>query len=190
MEQSINGHMLELIQGDITEMEVDAIVNAANENLVPGAGVAGAIDRVGGPSIREKAFALPGSPRCPTGSAVATAAGRLRARHVIHAVAPIWQGGSRGEPELLRGAYRRSLELADQLGDRTIAFPSLGTGVFGYPIREAAQIALSTVAEYLRGATQLERVTFVLFSAADLETYGRVLQGLDGDQPDGEGGGG
>src|SRR5579872_2647222 len=110
MEPEVHGHILQLVQGDITTIKADAIVNAANENLIPGAGVAGAIDRVGGPAIRAESFALPGSPRCPTGSAVATGAGNLPARHVIHAVAPIWNGGRNGEPDLLRGAYRRSLE--------------------------------------------------------------------------------
>jgi len=164
--------------GDITSETADVIVNAANENLIPGAGVAGAIDRVGGPAIRAESFALPGSPRCPTGSAVATGAGNLPARHVIHAVAPIWNGDRNGEPDLLRGAYRRSLELADDLDLRSIAFPSLGTGVYGYPLEAAASIALSTVLEYLLGDTRLERVTFVLFSGADLAVFERVLSRL------------
>jgi O-acetyl-ADP-ribose deacetylase (regulator of RNase III) len=163
------------MQGDITQIAADAIVNAANENLIPGAGVAGAIDRVGGPSIRDESFALPGSPRCPTGTAVATGAGNLPAHHVIHAVAPVWRGGQHGEPDLLRGAYRHSLELADQLGDRSIAFPSLGTGVFGYPLDQAASIALSAVIAYLQGETRIERVIFVLFSAGDLANFERAL---------------
>jgi O-acetyl-ADP-ribose deacetylase (regulator of RNase III) len=175
MERNVHGHVLQLVQGDITHIAADAIVNAANEDLIPGAGVAGAIDRVGGPSIRAESFALSGSPRCPTGSAVATGAGNLPARHVIHAVAPIWNGGRNGEPDLLRGAYRRSLELADELGLRSIAFPSLGTGVYGYPLEAAAAIALATVLQYLHGDTRLERVTFVLFSAADLAVFARVL---------------
>src|SRR5438270_2278108 len=107
MELVVHGRVLRLVQGDITQIAADAIVNAANENLVPGAGVAGAIDRVGGPSIRAESFALSSSPRCPTGSAVATGAGNLPARHVIHAVAPIWNGGRNGEPHLLCGAYWR-----------------------------------------------------------------------------------
>jgi O-acetyl-ADP-ribose deacetylase (regulator of RNase III) len=179
VEREVGGHTIELTQGDITAVRADAIVNAANEELIPGAGVAGAIDRVGGPEIYKESMALPGRPRCPTGSAVATGAGRLQARHVIHAVAPRWRGGSRSEPELLRGAYRRSLELADELGDRTIAFPSLGTGVYGYPIPDAAHIALSTAAEYVRGDTRIERVIFVLFSAADLETFRRALEAIE-----------
>ena len=174
-ERTINGRVLQVTQGDITQIEADAIVNAANDQLIPGAGVAGAIDRVGGPTIRAESFALPGSPRCPTGSAVATGAGQLPARHVVHAVAPVWRGGERGEPDLLRGAYRRSLEVADQLGDRSIAFPSLGTGVFGYPLQAAARIALSTAIDYLQGDTHIERVTFVLFSPADLSVFEREL---------------
>lgn len=175
MERVIHGHILRLLQGDITQIEADAVVNAANPDLVPGAGVAGAIHRVGGSSIRDESFALPGSPRCPTGSAVATGAGSLPARHVIHAVAPVWHGGNLGEPDLLRGAYQRSLELADELGDRSIAFPSLGTGVFGYPTADAASVALSTALAHLQGETEIELVTFVLFSAGDLAIFERVL---------------
>ncbi len=176
MHYDVNGHTVEIVVGDITQVRADALVNAANENLVPGAGVAGAINRVGGPSIREESYRLPGSPRCPTGSAVATGAGRLQARHVIHAVAPVWYGGNRGEPEALRGAYRRSLDLADELGDRSIAFPALGTGVFGYPKEEAARIAVSTVVGYLRGTTGIERILFVLFSPGDLPPYEAELE--------------
>jgi O-acetyl-ADP-ribose deacetylase (regulator of RNase III) len=171
MTREVNGHSIDVVTGDITQLQADAIVNAANENLVPGAGVAGAIARVGGPSIWEESRRLPGSPRCPTGSAVATGAGNLAARHVIHAVAPVWHGGDRGEPDLLRGAYRRSLELADELGDRSIAFPALGTGVFGYPKVEAARIAVSTVLEYLQGDAKIARIIFVLFSPDDRQLY-------------------
>lgn len=178
MERAVRSHVVQLLPGDITHVAADAIVNAANENLIPGAGVAGAIDRVGGPAIRVESFALAGSPRCPTGSAVATGAGNLPARYVIHAVAPIWKGGRNGEPDLLRGAYCRSLELADELGLRSIAFPSLGTGVYGYPLEAAASIALSTVLEYLQGDTRLERITFVLFSAGDLAVFERALSTL------------
>lgn len=178
MEREIAGRVVRLQQGDITEARVDAIVNAANEELIPGAGVAGAIDRAGGPEIRRECYALTGHPRCATGSAVATGAGRLQARHVIHAVAPVSHGGIQGESDLLRGAYRRSLELAGELGDRTIAFPSLGTGVFGYPIEQAARIALSTVAEYLQAAPNVTEVIFVLFTPADLAVYEAVLRDL------------
>ena len=175
LDTRIHNTAIQLIQGDITDVTADAIVNAANEHLIPGAGVAGAIDRVGGPDIERESRALPGHPKCPIGGAVATGAGRLRARHVIHAVAPIWRGGNHGEPDLLASAYRRSLEVADELGDRTIAFPSLGTGVFGYPIGAAASIALGTVAGYLGGETGITRVLFVLFSRDDLAVYERAL---------------
>jgi O-acetyl-ADP-ribose deacetylase (regulator of RNase III) len=175
MESAINGRRLRLAQGDITDSEVDAIVNAANEALAPGGGVCGAIYRRGGPDIFREVAARGG---CATGDAVGTNAGDLAARHVIHAVAPRWQGGMRGEADLLASAYRRSLEVADELGDRSVAFPSLGTGIFGYPIDEAAPIALSTVRDYLRGPTQIDEVSFVLFTRDDLATYERALAQL------------
>jgi O-acetyl-ADP-ribose deacetylase (regulator of RNase III) len=168
--------MLWLIQGDITEARADAIVNAANQSLAPGAGVSGAIHGKGGPEIAREAREIG---RCPTGSAVATGAGRLPHRHVIHAVAPIWRGGHQGEPELLASAYRRSLEVADELGDRSIAFPSLGTGIYGNPLEPSAHIALRTVVDYLRGETTLEEVIFVLFTASDLQAYEEALKEMD-----------
>jgi O-acetyl-ADP-ribose deacetylase (regulator of RNase III) len=183
MEVIINGHTLVLMQGDITTVEADAIVNAANSRLAGGGGVDGAIHRAGGPEIMAECRRIGG---CPTGSAVATTAGRLRARHVIHAVAPRWTGGSRGEPELLASAYRRSLELADELGDHSVAFPSLGTGAYGYPVDQAAQIALRTVIDYLRNDTQIARVTFVLFTDADLQAYERALEALLGSEHEGK----
>jgi O-acetyl-ADP-ribose deacetylase (regulator of RNase III) len=172
MERDINGRTLRLIQGDITEAQADTIVNAANVALAPGAGVSGAIHGKGGPEIAREARQIG---RCPTGGAVATGAGRLPQKHVIHAVAPIWRGGQQGEPELLASAYRRSLEVADELGDRSIAFPSLGTGIYGNPLEPSARIALQTVVDYLRGETRLEEVTFVLFTAADLTAYEEAL---------------
>jgi O-acetyl-ADP-ribose deacetylase (regulator of RNase III) len=172
MELEVNGRKLRLRRGDITESSTEAIVNAANSALAGGGGVDGAIHRAGGPSIMEECRRIGG---CPTGSAVATAAGNLAARHVIHAVAPVWRGGDQGEAELLESAYRRSLEVADELGDRTVEFPSLGTGAYGYPIDEASAIAVGTVLEYLSGATGIQEVEFVLFSASDLETYKQAL---------------
>src|SRR5436309_195777 len=130
-EIEVAGRTLWLSRGDIVEVEVDAIVNAANAHLAGGGGVDGAIHHAGGPSIMAECRQIRG---CPTGNAVATSAGRLRARHIIHAVAPRWQGGRKGEAELLVSAYRRSLEVADELGDRSVAFPSLGTGAYAYPI--------------------------------------------------------
>jgi O-acetyl-ADP-ribose deacetylase (regulator of RNase III) len=176
MDRDINGHTLRLIQGDITEARADAIVNAANEALAPGAGVSGAIHGKGGPEIAREAREIG---RCPTGSAVATGAGWLPHRHVIHAVAPKWRGGQQGEPELLASAYRRSLEVADELRDRSIAFPSLGTGIYGNPLESSARIALQTVAKYLRGGTRLHEVIFVLFTAADLRAYEEALREIE-----------
>jgi O-acetyl-ADP-ribose deacetylase (regulator of RNase III) len=172
MERDINGHRLRLIQGDITEAQTDAIVNAANGSLAPGAGVSGAIHGRGGPEIAREARAIGG---CPTGSAVATGAGTLPQRHVIHAVAPVWQGGGQREREMLASAYRRSLEVADELEDRSIAFPSLGTGIYGNPLEPSARIALQTVIDYLRGETGIAEVIFVLFTPADLRAYEEVL---------------
>jgi O-acetyl-ADP-ribose deacetylase (regulator of RNase III) len=160
------------VVGDITESEADAIVNAANSGLRGGGGVDGAIHRAGGPAIMEECRRIGG---CPTGEAVATGAGRLNARHVIHAVAPVWRGGSNGEQSLLAGAYRTSLELADTLSDRTLAFPSLGTGAYAYPVEEAAATALDAVVSYLQGPTAIHTVTFVLFSPAILDAYAEAL---------------
>lgn len=175
MEQSIAGRILRLIRGDITKVSADAIVNAANQYLAGGGGVDGAIHRAGGPEIMRECRQIGG---CPTGEAVATGAGRLSARHVIHAVAPRWSGGGRGEADLLRSAYRRSLEVAGELGDHSIAFPSLGTGAYAYPVEEAATIALGTALEYLRNYSEIEEVTFVLFSDGDLAAYRRALEDL------------
>lgn len=158
---------LALVRGDITTIVADAIVNAANSALLGGGGVDGAIHRAGGPSIMDACRKIGG---CPTGSAVATVAGALKARHVIHAVAPIYRGDPM-DAALLRSAYVASLEVAESLDARTLSFPSLGTGAYGYPIREAAPIAVGAVVEHLRGRSGLERVTFVLFSDADLAAY-------------------
>jgi O-acetyl-ADP-ribose deacetylase (regulator of RNase III) len=130
------------VVGDLTEQQVDAIVNAANEGLTPGGGVCGAIYRAGGREIFDEAALFGG---CLTGNAKATKAGRLPARHVIHAVGPVWHGGGADEVELLASAYRRSLEVAEELGCRTIAFPALSTGVYGYPPEKAAPVALAAV---------------------------------------------
>jgi len=134
--------VITFVVGDLTEQHVDAIVNAANEALVAAAGVCGAIRRAGGDEIFEECARLGG---CATGDAKATGAGRLPARHVIHAVGPIWRGGSRGEPELLASAHRRALEVAEEVGCRTVAFPALSTGIYGYPLELAAQVALGAV---------------------------------------------
>jgi O-acetyl-ADP-ribose deacetylase len=136
--------VITFVVGDLTQQPVDAIVNAANESLAPGGGVSGAIHRAGGPSIAEECRRLGG---CATGDAKATGAGDLPARWVIHAVGPIWQGGSTAEAELLASAYRRSLEVADELGAQTVAFPALSTGIYGYPVELAAPVAVAAVRE-------------------------------------------
>jgi O-acetyl-ADP-ribose deacetylase len=166
------GSKINLAQADITTLEVDAIVNAANASLVGGGGVDGAIHRVGGPQIMVECRAIG---RCATGSAVVTSAGNLKARYVIHAVAPRWRGQPR-DADQLASAYATSLKLAEERQVRTIAFPSLGTGAYGYPIRDAAVIALSTVTRYLRSETNIEAVTFALFSKSDLEVYRDVMK--------------
>ena len=176
MERTFEGKVVALVQGDITRFEADAIGNAANAALAGGGGVDGAIHRAAGPALREDLSRYRG---CPTGSAVITGAGNLPARHVIHAVGPRWSGGDRGEPELLAGAYRRTLELADEAGCHTLALPSISTGVYGYPVEQAAPLALATVRDYLAGhARVLERVTFVLFDAGTLRAYSDALEGL------------
>ena len=166
---------LKLIEGDITTVKADAIVNAANAALSGGGGVDGAIHRAGGPSIMAECRRL-GS--CPTGSAVVTGAGDLPARFVIHAVAPIWRGGDRGEPELLASAYERSFELAAERGAASIALPSLGTGAYGYPLERAAPIALAAALRHLESGEQPREVTFVLFGARALSAYEAALAEL------------
>jgi O-acetyl-ADP-ribose deacetylase (regulator of RNase III) len=172
MEVRVGGTILATVLGDITKVQAEAIVNAANSSLLGGGGVDGAIHRVGGPEILEECRRLEG---CPTGEARLTTAGRLPARYVIHAVGPVWRGGTRGEEELLRSAYGHALRLAEGHGVTTIAFPAISTGAYGYPIRPAAEIALTAVIDHLRGATSLARVTFVLFSADDLRAYEEAL---------------
>ncbi len=162
---------MEVVQGDITRQQVDAIVNAANTTLLGGGGVDGAIHRAAGPELLAECRTLGG---CPTGEARITRGYRLPARLVIHTVGPVWNGGTRGEPELLRGCYVNSLKLAAEHGVRSIAFPSISTGAYRYPIEQAARIAVTTVRQALDRPTCVELVRFVCFSAADLEVY-RVL---------------
>jgi O-acetyl-ADP-ribose deacetylase (regulator of RNase III) len=166
---------IELTQGDITTARVDAIVNAANSSLLGGGGVDGAIHRAGGPAILEACKGLGG---CDTGDAKATTAGELPARWVVHTVGPVWQGGARGEDELLQSAHRRSLEVAAELGARTVAFPAISTGVYRFPVERAARIALRTTADFLETSAQLERVTFVLFSDDHLRAFEQALDEL------------
>lgn len=166
---------LVLLQGDITQQDTDAIVNAANTTLLGGGGVDGAIHRAGGPQILEECKQIVAQiDRCPTGEAVMTSGGRLPAKYVIHTVGPVWSGGHRGEPDLLANAYRNSLSLAAEKGIKTISFPSISTGAYRFPIAEAAAIALGTVIEFAKG-TAFDEVRFVLFSAEDLQTYVEAL---------------
>lgn len=153
---------------DITTLEVDAIVNAANEGLRAGGGVCGAIFRAAGLGLEEACRKL--AP-CPTGQARITPGFALPARFIIHAVGPIWSGGNQGEPELLAGAYRSALNLADENSCRSIAFPAISTGIYGYPLEAATEIAVTTVRTYLAGETQLEQVVFACFGEEVLGAY-------------------
>ncbi|MFH0964513.1 MAG: O-acetyl-ADP-ribose deacetylase [Planctomycetota bacterium] len=174
MKTIVGKAVLELVEGDVTREEVDAIVNAANSGLRGGGGVDGAIHRAGGPSIMEECRRIGG---CPTGDAVLTGAGDLPAKKVIHAVGPIYTGSPR-DPELLASAYRRSLEVASANNLASVAFPSLSTGAYRYPMPEAAKVALSTVIEYLRDHGEIETVRFVLFGAEAYRTYEKTLREL------------
>jgi O-acetyl-ADP-ribose deacetylase (regulator of RNase III) len=180
MEKTVSGKVIELVLGDITRQEVDAIVNAANSTLLGGGGVDGAIHRAGGPAILEECIAIRAERgECPTGEAVLTGGGRLPARHVIHAVGPVWRGGDQGEPELLASCYRNSLRIAAENGFRTVAFPSISTGIYGYPVSLAATKAVATVASFLSSEpTAPSRVRFVLFDAMTFATYAGALDEL------------
>ncbi|MDE2867996.1 MAG: O-acetyl-ADP-ribose deacetylase [Chloroflexota bacterium] len=163
---------LTLVQGDITLQQVDAIVNAANAALRGGGGVDGAIHRAGGPDIMAECRHIGG---CPTGDAVRTTAGRLPANHVVHTVGPVWSGGNAGERDLLASAYRRSLEVAADHGARTVAFPSISTGVYGYPKELAAETALDAVTAALP-LLDLDEVRFVVFGGDDLAVYQQAMR--------------
>lgn len=166
--------LIKLVQGDITREAVDAIVNAANQHLAGGGGVDGAIHRAGGPEImKELKEKYTG---CPTGSAVITGAGRLRAKYVIHAVGPRWSGGGKKEAELLASAYRTSLELAARHACRTVAFPSISTGIYGYPLELAAPVAINTVRDFLLKRPVFDWIRFVLFDETTFEAYRKNLK--------------
>ena len=162
--------MIEAVRGDITLQEVDAIVNAANSSLLGGGGVDAAIHRAAGPELLAECRLLGG---CATGDAKATGAGRLAARHVIHTVGPVWRGGAHGEAELLASCYRRSLELAGTLGCRTVAFPAISAGIYGYPVREAAAIAVETARETM--PPRIDLVRFVLFNDETFDAFSALV---------------
>jgi O-acetyl-ADP-ribose deacetylase len=176
-EQRVGDGILRLQRADITTLHVDAIVNAANQSLVGGGGVDGAIHRAAGRALMEELRSRYDG--CATGSAVITSAGNLAARHVIHAVGPRWRDGKHGEPDLLRSAYRSSFALAAEQGCVTVAAPSISTGIYGFPIELAAPIALEEASAALRADTPVREITFALFSPADLDTFTAALRALD-----------
>lgn len=171
----INQTTVSLAKGDITRCEVDAIVNAANESLLGGGGVDGAIHRAAGPELLSACRALNG---CRTGEAKLTPGFRLKAAHVIHTVGPVWRGGSHGEAALLASCYQKSLELADANGIRTLAFPAISTGIYGYPLNQATSIAVGTVREYLEAhpQTSITAITFVCFDHGTEHAYEQAFE--------------
>ncbi len=173
MRTEIGDSVLELVEGDITKQDVDAIVNAANSSLLGGGGVDGAIHRAAGAQLLEECRTLGG---CATGSAKITRGYRLKARHVIHAVGPVYHDGKHNEPTLLAGAYRTCLELASQNNCASVAFPAISTGVYGYPMEDAARIAFRTIIDYVRAHPEIKLVRYVLFGARALEAHQRVLE--------------
>ncbi|MBA7696973.1 O-acetyl-ADP-ribose deacetylase [subsurface metagenome] len=182
VEAAINQAKLTIIQGDITQQGTDAIVNAANSSLMGGGGVDGAIHRAGGPAILAECKQIVSRQgRLPTGKAVMTSGGNLRARYVIHTVGPVWHGGNKGEPELLASAYQESLKLAAQNNLASISFPSISTGAYGYPVDRASRIALETVISFLRQSiTSIREVVFVLFDSQTFDAYSSALRDLTG----------
>ena len=181
MDFQVGNATLQLIRGDITDVEANAIVNAANSTLLGGGGVDGAIHRKGGPKILEECRLIRATQwpdGLPTGKAVITSGGNLKAKHVIHTVGPVWLGGFHIESELLKQAYRNSLKLAVANGLKTVAFPSISTGAYGYPIEEASRVAVETVKKFLEKEDKLERVIFVLFSERDYQLYLKATEGI------------
>ncbi len=175
MQIKIDSSLLELVEGDITKQDTEAIANAANSSLAGGGGVDGAIHRAGGPTIMDECGKIGG---CPTGEARLTTGGNLMAKYVFHAVGPIYRGGAHGEPELLKNAYLSCLKLASGNAIKSIAFPSISTGVYGYPIEDAAKIALTTVIDYLKTHQEINLVRFVLFGSGAYNKYEKVLKGI------------
>ncbi len=180
IQRQINKSTLTLVQGDITNETTDAIVNAANPSLMGGGGVDGAIHRAGGSAILEECKKIRAAGgNLPTGKAVITTGGNLKAKYVIHTVGPIWHDGHQGEPELLRSAYLESLKIAVANNCRSVAFPSISTGVYGYPKEKAAPLALKTVIDFLKENTAIEEVRFVLFDSQTFTTYNQALLVLE-----------
>jgi len=175
MQININKATLELVQGDITQQGTDAIVNAANPSLLGGGGVDGAIHRGAGPQLLEECRTLGG---CETGDAKITEGYNLKARHVIHTVGPVYRRDGKRAPELLASAYRRSMEVASENGLKSVAFPSISTGAYGYPLTEAAPIALKTVVDFLKEHPEIELVRFVLFDGKTLAAYEEAIKKL------------
>ena len=173
MEVKVGQSILELVEGDITRQDTDAIVNAANAGLRPGGGVDGAIHRAGGPTIEAACRQLGG---CPPGEARITTGGNLKARYVIHTVGPVYKDGFHREPELLASCYRESLKLASDKGLKSLAFPAISTGIYGYPLKDAARVALTTILDYLAQHPEIELVRCVLFGRAAYEVYEKVLK--------------
>jgi O-acetyl-ADP-ribose deacetylase (regulator of RNase III) len=170
---------ISLVLGDLTEATVDAIVNAANQSLMGGGGVDGAVHRKGGPTIIDECIQIRKSiwpDGLPTGKAVITSGGNLKAKYIIHTVGPIWQGGSQGEPELLANAYTNSLRLAVANNLKTVAFPSISTGAYGYPVDKASRIALESTKRFLETRDNIDAVVFYLFSERDFRIYNSVAQ--------------
>lgn len=169
---------VKLIQGDITKLQVDAIVNAANSSLLGGGGVDGAIHRAGGPLILEECRQIRNKQGgCKTGEAVITGGGNLKAKHVIHTVGPVWNGGTHNEELLLANAYRNSLQLAVHNGISTIAFPNISTGIYGFPKRRAAEIAIETVQQFLQVNESIREVIFCCFDEENTNLYQQLLKG-------------
>jgi O-acetyl-ADP-ribose deacetylase (regulator of RNase III) len=173
MQVQIGDAVLELVQGDITKQDVDAIVNAANESLLGGGGVDGAIHRAAGPQLLAECRTLGG---CETGNAKITRGYNLKAKHIMHSVGPVFHDGRHNEPALLASAYRASLELASQNACASIAFPAISTGIYGYPMEDAARIAFRTIIDYLGDHPEINRVCYVLYDARAFEIHARVLE--------------
>lgn len=181
MQKHTGNGRIEVIQGDLTKAGLDAIVNAANSSLLGGGGVDGAIHRAGGPAILDECKALGG---CETGDAKITTAGNLPSSYVIHTVGPIYRGGNQGEAQLLESCHRRSLEIALERGLKSVAFPAISCGVYGYPVSEAAPLAMKTAAEFLRQHEGIELIQFVLFGRDVYDAFEKALGALDPERPE------